>query len=62
MTADISVPSILAVALRSPSYLVLKRTLMFIADLIAGSKSLRVEQYELAGWYRGLRDKAGRGV
>jgi len=38
--SDASLPIILAIALRSPSYLVLKRILMFIADLMAESKSL----------------------
>jgi hypothetical protein len=40
MILDMSLPSIRAIALRSPSYFVLKRMLVFIADLMAGSKSL----------------------
>lgn len=35
-----SLPKILPIASRSPEYLVLKKMLMFIADLMAESKSL----------------------
>jgi hypothetical protein len=37
---EVSLPSIHAITFRNPSYLVLNRVLMFIADLMDESKSL----------------------
>jgi len=33
-----------------------------VLDIKPYRDDYRVKQYELAGWYRGLRDKAGRDV